>query len=162
MRNRRPEDRIGILRDCFLLLHRLIGDLALIELIRHLDQDFGFVDEVVPNDPLDLLGVGRGWAKRSVAKNEIARTRRCRRSAAELNDICLQITRIEGNADDNYDLGLELLDRWLGPANSADELKSLLRPYNADLMKAYAVSRVVNSVKNDTEECIEPIEDDGV
>jgi putative SOS response-associated peptidase YedK len=53
-------------------------------------------------------------------------------------------------------------DRWLGPANSADELKSLLRPYNADLMEAYAVSRVVNSVKNDTEECIEPIEDDGV
>jgi putative SOS response-associated peptidase YedK len=27
-------------------------------------------------------------------------------------------------------------------------------------MEAYAVSRVVNSVKNDTEECIEPIEDD--
>jgi putative SOS response-associated peptidase YedK len=25
-------------------------------------------------------------------------------------------------------------------------------------MEAYAVSRVVNSVKNDTEECIEPIE----
>jgi hypothetical protein len=63
-----------------LLLHRLIGGLAPIEFIRHLDQDFGFVDEVVPNDPLDLLGVGRGWAKRSVAKNEIARTRRCRRS----------------------------------------------------------------------------------
>jgi putative SOS response-associated peptidase YedK len=26
-------------------------------------------------------------------------------------------------------------------------------------MEAYAVSRVVNSVKNDTEECIEPVED---
>jgi len=26
-------------------------------------------------------------------------------------------------------------------------------------MEAYAVSRVVNSVKNDTEECIEPIDD---
>jgi putative SOS response-associated peptidase YedK len=51
-------------------------------------------------------------------------------------------------------------DRWLGPRSSTDELKSLLRPYNADLMEAYAVSRVVNSVKNDTEECIEPIEDD--
>jgi len=46
----------------------------------------------------------------------------------------------------------------LGP-NSADELKALLRPYDADLMEAYAVSRVVNSVKNDTEECIEPVED---
>jgi putative SOS response-associated peptidase YedK len=50
-------------------------------------------------------------------------------------------------------------DRWLVPANSADELKSLLRPYDADLMEAYAVSRIVNSVKNDTEECIEPVED---
>jgi putative SOS response-associated peptidase YedK len=28
-----------------------------------------------------------------------------------------------------------------------------------DLMEAYAVSRVINSVKNDTEECIEPVED---
>jgi putative SOS response-associated peptidase YedK len=26
-------------------------------------------------------------------------------------------------------------------------------------MEAYAVSRVVNSVKNDTEECIEPVAD---
>jgi uncharacterized protein Yka (UPF0111/DUF47 family) len=30
-------------------------------------------------------------------------------NAAELNDTCLQITRIEGNADDIYDRGLELL-----------------------------------------------------
>ena len=50
-------------------------------------------------------------------------------------------------------------DRWVGAANSADELKSLLRPYDAGLMEAYAVSRVVNSVKNDTEECIEPVAD---
>ena len=76
MGNRRPEDRIGILRDCFLLLHRLLGGLPLIELIRHLDQDFGFVDEVVANDPLDPLRVGRFRFQRSVAKNEIARTRR--------------------------------------------------------------------------------------
>ena len=27
-------------------------------------------------------------------------------------------------------------------------------------MEAYAVSRKVNSVKNDTEECIEPVDDD--
>jgi predicted phosphate transport protein (TIGR00153 family) len=31
------------------------------------------------------------------------------RNAAALNEICLQITRIEGNADDSYDRGLELL-----------------------------------------------------
>jgi putative SOS response-associated peptidase YedK len=29
----------------------------------------------------------------------------------------------------------------------------------SSLMEAYAVSRKVNSVKNDTEECIEPIDD---
>jgi len=38
-------------------------------------------------------------------------------------------------------------------------LKSILRPYDADLMEAYAVNSVVNSVKNDTKECIEPVED---
>jgi uncharacterized protein len=31
------------------------------------------------------------------------------KNATALNDICLQITRIEGNADDAYDRGLELL-----------------------------------------------------
>ena len=31
------------------------------------------------------------------------------RNAAALNEICLQITRIEGNADNSYDRGLELL-----------------------------------------------------
>jgi len=36
-------------------------------------------------------------------------------------------------------------------------LRALLKPYDADLMDAYAVSRAVNSVKNDTEECIEPV-----
>jgi putative SOS response-associated peptidase YedK len=49
-------------------------------------------------------------------------------------------------------------DRWLGPGTSADELKSLLWPCDANLMEAYAVSRAVNSVKNDTEACIEPME----
>jgi putative SOS response-associated peptidase YedK len=34
----------------------------------------------------------------------------------------------------------------------------MLKPYDAELMEAYAVSRAVNSVKNDTEECIKPIE----
>jgi putative SOS response-associated peptidase YedK len=49
-------------------------------------------------------------------------------------------------------------DRWLGPESSVAELKALLRPYDANLMEACAVSRAVNSVKNDTEECIEPVE----
>ena len=38
-------------------------------------------------------------------------------------------------------------------------LRGLLRPYDPALMKAYEVSRVVNSVRNDVEACIEPLEE---
>jgi putative SOS response-associated peptidase YedK len=48
-------------------------------------------------------------------------------------------------------------DRWLGANSDLDGLRAMLRPYDAGLMEAYAVSRAVNSVKNDTEECIEPL-----
>ena len=48
-------------------------------------------------------------------------------------------------------------DRWLDPAASVDDLRAMLKPYDADLMKAYAVSRAVNRVKNDTLECVEPL-----
>jgi putative SOS response-associated peptidase YedK len=47
-------------------------------------------------------------------------------------------------------------DRWLGPTASIDDLKAMLKPYDPALMEAYAVNRAVNSVKNDTEACIEP------
>ena len=50
-------------------------------------------------------------------------------------------------------------DRWLDPAMELDHLKALLKPYDPALMEAYAVSRVVNSVKNDSEQCIEPLAD---
>ena len=42
-----------------------------------------------------------------------------------------------------------------------DDLKAMLKPYDPALMEAYAVNRAVNSVKNDTEECIEPVADPG-
>ena len=38
-------------------------------------------------------------------------------------------------------------------------LRPRLKPYDPALMEAYAVNRAVNSVKNDTEECIEPVAD---
>src|SRR4026209_1334311 len=41
-------------------------------------------------------------------------------------------------------------DRWLDPTIPAEDLKAMLRPYDPALMEAYAVSRVVNSVKNDS------------
>ena len=47
-------------------------------------------------------------------------------------------------------------DAWLGPTTSPENLRSLLRPYDENLM--YAVNRKVNSVKNDTEECIQPFD----
>ena len=46
-----------------------------------------------------------------------------------------------------------------GVAPGSEELRAMLRPYDAALMQVYAVSRAVNSVKNDTEECIEPVKD---
>jgi putative SOS response-associated peptidase YedK len=47
-------------------------------------------------------------------------------------------------------------DRWLGATTSVDDLKAMLKPA---LMEAYAVNRAVNSIKNDTEERIEPAAD---
>ena len=49
-------------------------------------------------------------------------------------------------------------DRWLDPSVSAEELRSLLKPFPDDLMKAVPVNRAVNSVKTDAERCIEPVE----
>jgi putative SOS response-associated peptidase YedK len=48
-------------------------------------------------------------------------------------------------------------DRWLDAGTTIDALRAMLRPLPADRMRAEAVSRAVNSVKNDNEECIEPI-----
>jgi putative SOS response-associated peptidase YedK len=50
-------------------------------------------------------------------------------------------------------------DRWLDAGTSVDDLKAMLKPYDPALMEAYAVNRAVNNVKNDTEECIEPVPD---
>src|SRR5512143_1888509 len=48
-------------------------------------------------------------------------------------------------------------DIWLDPAaDDYTRLLDLLQPYPADEMAAYAVSNVVNSVNNDSPECIEP------
>jgi len=48
-------------------------------------------------------------------------------------------------------------DAWLGKQTPIADARAMLKPYDAALMKAYAVSRAVNSVKNDTEACIEPV-----
>jgi putative SOS response-associated peptidase YedK len=48
-------------------------------------------------------------------------------------------------------------DRWLADDTPPDDLRALLKPFPAERMRAVAVSRVVNNVRNDTEACIEPI-----
>jgi putative SOS response-associated peptidase YedK len=45
---------------------------------------------------------------------------------------------------------------WLDKAAEVPDLLALLRPYPAELMDAYPVSRAVNSPANDGEELIEP------
>lgn len=52
----------------------------------------------------------------------------------------------------------ELEELWLAPALEDDRrLLDLLRPYPSDEMETYAVSTLVNSVKNDSRECVERI-----
>jgi putative SOS response-associated peptidase YedK len=47
---------------------------------------------------------------------------------------------------------------WLDPAErNPDQLQGLLKPYPAEQMTAYLVSRVVNSPQNDTPDCIAPV-----
>jgi putative SOS response-associated peptidase YedK len=49
-------------------------------------------------------------------------------------------------------------DRWLNrDFNNTAELKSMLVPFDPDLMDAYPVSSIVNSPKNDSEHCLAPI-----
>ena len=48
-------------------------------------------------------------------------------------------------------------DRWLGNTTGVACLKALLKPCDPVLMETYAVNRAVNSVKNDNEQCIEPV-----
>ena len=43
------------------------------------------------------------------------------------------------------------------PEMTIDDLRAMLRPYDPALMTEYEVSRAVNSVKNDTSECVEPL-----
>ena len=49
-------------------------------------------------------------------------------------------------------------ERWLDPEfHDLKALKTLLKPYSGADMKAYPVSTLVNSPKNDYEECIREV-----
>jgi putative SOS response-associated peptidase YedK len=48
-------------------------------------------------------------------------------------------------------------EQWLDPAEQdAEALAWMLRPFRADAMRAYPVSPLVNSPKNDNVRCLEP------
>jgi len=48
-------------------------------------------------------------------------------------------------------------EKWLDPKErEPEELNDVLRPYPASEMEAFAVSRAVNSAKNDSPQCVEP------
>jgi putative SOS response-associated peptidase YedK len=53
-------------------------------------------------------------------------------------------------------LNREEREVWLDASRSQQELRALLRPYEGEL-EAYEVSSLVNSVKNDTAACVEPV-----
>src|SRR6185369_13970010 len=55
---------------------------------------------------------------------------------------------------DDYELWLD--NEFAG----REQLESMLRPYPADEMVAFAVSTLVNSPRNDNPSCIEPVEPD--
>ncbi|MEN8444857.1 MAG: SOS response-associated peptidase family protein, partial [Cyanobacteria bacterium J06555_13] len=49
-------------------------------------------------------------------------------------------------------------DLWLDPKEqNRERLQSLLRPYEDDAMQAYPVSTTVNSPRNKTAACVEPL-----
>lgn len=53
-------------------------------------------------------------------------------------------------------LDKEASQLWLGPTESI-QLQSLLKPFPSDKMKAFRVSELVNSVKNEGPELLEPV-----
>jgi putative SOS response-associated peptidase YedK len=58
---------------------------------------------------------------------------------------------------------LEHYDLWLDPAfKGTDDLRELLRPYEASLMRRYPVSTRVNLVKNDYPECAMEMKEEAV
>ena len=58
-----------------------------------------------------------------LAQRAIVKLSDVARNAAELNEICLQITRIEGDADDAYDRGLALLYQKVKSGNALDFIR---------------------------------------
>ena len=49
-------------------------------------------------------------------------------------------------------------DQWLDPTvQQADSLLALLRPYPSEALQAYAVSTLVNNLRHEASDCLEPL-----
>ncbi len=48
-------------------------------------------------------------------------------------------------------------DDWTASETSTDHLRNMLKPLGEGLLDHYEISKTVNSPKNDTEECIQPL-----
>lgn len=55
-------------------------------------------------------------------------------------------------------LNPENYSQWLDPLATSAQLKSLLVPFPPDEMKVRSISKVVNSAKNDSPDCLKPLE----
>lgn len=55
-------------------------------------------------------------------------------------------------------LGMEEALKWLDNDTQREELLDLIEPFDGSLMKMYPVQSLVNSVKNDSAECIVPLQ----
>jgi putative SOS response-associated peptidase YedK len=49
-------------------------------------------------------------------------------------------------------------ERWLDPELDIENARGLLRPFPEELMQAFPVNKPVNNPRNDTEECIAPVQ----
>ncbi|HSG05077.1 MAG TPA: SOS response-associated peptidase family protein, partial [Nitrospiria bacterium] len=45
---------------------------------------------------------------------------------------------------------------WLDPESKPETLQKMLAPYPEGPLEAYAITKIVNSPRNDTAECFEP------
>ncbi|MEX0269236.1 SOS response-associated peptidase [Leptolyngbyaceae cyanobacterium UHCC 1019] len=100
------------------------------------------------DQPFAFAGLWEQWES---PQNEILET--CTILTTEANEVVRPVHRrmpVMLHPDD--------YDQWIDPSlNVSSQLLPLLRPYPADEMAAYPVSKKVNRVSSDRPECIEPL-----
>jgi putative SOS response-associated peptidase YedK len=102
-------------------------------------------------EPFAFAGIWERWLDRNKPDSE---------AALSCSIITTRPNSLVGQIHDRMPVILppELYQAWLNPENQdIGELKEYLLPYDPSLMEACPVSSLVNSVKNDGPELIEPV-----